>query len=194
MGCHEDIPQEPYPRGGGRRDPGTGLYSWAAQGCANITGTFGAPPNPTATADRPRVTARLGGVAARGEAPGGDDPTVPPTDPPADGPTLFDDFNHSSHADPRIAANGWSVRSNSGGPGVPGAEWAPGNVTFAGQNGNSVMNLETSTAGTGASTVQTEILTKSGPLPGSGVVTGERLPGGGYDLPGHGAGGLTRQA
>lgn len=109
--------------------------SWAVKGCANITGTFGTLPNPTATADRyleiaftpgagslapgadtgdmqlrfhradwqtlrqsddysfgaerstyadwSRVTARLGGVTAWGEAPGGDGPTDP-TDPPTD--------------------------------------------------------------------------------------------------------------
>jgi hypothetical protein len=53
------------------------------------------------------------------------------------------------------------VRSNSGGPGVPGATWDPSKVTFSAPGGNSVMNLETSTAGTGASTVHTEVLTKS---------------------------------
>lgn len=115
-------------------------------------------------ADWPKVTAQLGSVAAWGEAPSGNgptDPTDPPTDPPAGGPRLFDDFNYTGHTDPKIAANGWSVRSNPGGPGVPGAVWAPQNVTFSSQSGNSVMNLETSTAGTGASTVQTEILTQS---------------------------------
>lgn len=114
--------------------------------------------------DWPRITAQVGAVTAWGEAPEGNgptDPTDPPTDPPADGPRLFDDFDYSGHTDPRIAANGWSVRSNSGGPGVPGAVWAAENVTFTSQSGNSVMNLETSTAGTGASTVQTEILTQS---------------------------------
>ncbi|MFI8006006.1 cellulose binding domain-containing protein [Streptomyces sp. NPDC086010] len=121
-------------------------------------------PERSTYGDWSRITAQLGGVTAWGEAPGGNDPTDPtdpPTDPPADGPTLFDDFNYSGHADPKIAANGWSVRSNSGGPGVPGAVWAPEKVTFANQSGNSIMNLETSTAGTGASTVQTEILTRS---------------------------------
>ncbi|MFJ8764991.1 cellulose binding domain-containing protein [Streptomyces clavifer] len=118
----------------------------------------------TAYGDWPRITAQSGGVTAWGEAPGGNgptDPTDPPTDPPADGPTLFDDFDYSGHTDPRIAAHGWSVRSNSGGPGVPGAVWAPENVTFSSQNGNAVMNLETSTAGTGASTEHTEILTQA---------------------------------
>ncbi|CAM5718121.1 hypothetical protein SALBM135S_09807 [Streptomyces alboniger] len=70
-------------------------------------------------------------------------------------------FTYTAYNDPRIAANGWSVRSNSGGPGVPGATWAPQNVTFASSGGNTVMNLETSTAGTGESTKQTEVLTKS---------------------------------
>jgi len=99
------------------------------------------------------------GTAPEGNDP--TDPTDPPTDPPADGATLFDDFNYSAYNDPRISANGWSVRSNSGGPGVPGATWAPENVTFSSSGGNSVMNLETSTSGTGGSTKQTEVLTKA---------------------------------
>lgn len=117
--------------------------------------------------DWPKVTAQVGGATVWGEAPAGNgptdptDPTDPPTDPPADGPRLFDDFDYSGHTDPKIAQHGWSVRSNSGGPGVPGATWAPQNVTFASQSGNSVMNLETSTAGTAASTVQTEVLTQA---------------------------------
>ncbi|MYX00073.1 cellulose binding domain-containing protein [Streptomyces sp. PgraA7] len=124
-------------------------------------------PGRTAYGDWSKVTAHVNGATVWGEAPGGNgptdppDPTDPPTDPPGDAPTLFDDFDYSSHTDPRIGANGWSVRSNSGGPGVPGATWAPENVTFASQSGNSVMNLETSTAGTGTSTKHTEILTKS---------------------------------
>ncbi|WP_221353677.1 cellulose binding domain-containing protein [Streptomyces beigongshangae] len=187
--------------------------SWAVKGCANVTGTFGTPANPTATADRyleigftpgagslapgadtgdlqlrfhqsnwaslnqgddysfggsqtsygdwSKVTAHLSGATLWGQAPGGNGPTDPPTDPPADAATLFDDFNYSGHTDPRIPANGWSVRSNPGGPGVPGATWAPENVTFATTGGNSLMTLETSTAGTAASTEQTEILTRA---------------------------------
>lgn len=79
----------------------------------------------------------------------------------AAGEALFDDFDYSSHTDPAIAAHGWTVRSNSGGPGVPGATWAPENITFAKDGDNSVMNLETSTAGTAQSTRQTELLSKS---------------------------------
>ncbi|MGW6534020.1 cellulose binding domain-containing protein [Streptomyces venezuelae] len=110
-----------------------------------------------------KVTAQLDGATVWGTAPEGNDPTDPtdPTDPPGDGATLFDDFTYSAYDDPKIAANGWNVRSNSGGPGVPGATWDPRNVTFASSGGNTVMNLETSTAGTGASTEQTEVLTKA---------------------------------
>ncbi|MGW7274398.1 cellulose binding domain-containing protein [Streptomyces sp. NPDC054864] len=110
-----------------------------------------------------KVTAQLDGATVWGTAPEGNDPTDPtdPTDPPGDGASLFDDFNYTKHDDPAISAHGWNVRSNSGGPGVPGATWAPQNVTFSASGGNSVMNLETSTAGTGASTKQTEVLTKA---------------------------------
>ncbi|WP_329343096.1 family 16 glycosylhydrolase [Streptomyces sp. NBC_00663] len=125
--------------------------------------SFGA--SQTSYANWSKVTAQLAGTTLWGQAPAGNDPTNPPTDPPTDPPTggatLFDDFNYTSHTDPKISANGWSVRSNSGGPGVSGATWAPENVTFSTTGGNSVMNLETSTAGTGASTEQTEILTKA---------------------------------
>ncbi|MET8684631.1 cellulose binding domain-containing protein [Streptomyces sp. NPDC004732] len=114
-------------------------------------------------ANWPKVTAQLEGSTVWGTAPEGNDPTDPtdPTDPPGDGATLFDDFTYSAYNDPKISANGWNVRSNSGGPGVPGATWDPSNVTFASSGGNTVMNLETSTAGTGASTEQTEVLTKA---------------------------------
>ncbi|WP_261720430.1 cellulose binding domain-containing protein [Streptomyces sp. FZ201] len=117
----------------------------------------------TGYADWTKVTAQLGGAHVWGTAPDGNEPTDPPTptDPPGDGKTLFDDFNYSSHTDPALSSHGWSVRSNSGGPGVPGATWDPSKVTFVNQGGNSVMNLETSTAGTGASTTHTEVLTKS---------------------------------
>ncbi|WP_020124659.1 cellulose binding domain-containing protein [Streptomyces canus] len=125
--------------------------------------SFGA--SQTSYADWSKVTAQLAGTTLWGQAPAGNDPTNPPTDPPTDPPTggatLFDDFNYTSHTDPKISAHGWSVRSNSGGPGVSGATWAPENVTFSTVSGNSIMNLETSTAGTGASTEQTEILTES---------------------------------
>lgn len=117
----------------------------------------------TSYANWDRVTAQLAGATVWGTAPEGNDPTDPtdPTDPPGDGQALFDDFDYSSHTDPAISAHGWSVRANSGGPGVPGATWDPSKVTFVSSGGNSVMNLETSTAGTGASTTHTEVLTRA---------------------------------
>ncbi|MHB9863476.1 cellulose binding domain-containing protein [Streptomyces sp. YIM S03343] len=119
--------------------------------------SFGA--SQTSYGDWSKVTAQLSGTTLWGRAPAGNDPTDPPTDPPAGGATLFDDFNYSAYNDPKISAHGWNVRSASGGPGVSGATWAPESVTFATADGNSVMNLETSTAGTGESTKQTEVVT-----------------------------------
>ena len=193
--------------------------SWAAKGCAHITGTFGTLAHPTDTADRyleigftagagtlapgadtgdmqlrfhqstwqplrqsddysfgasqtaygdwTKVTATRAGSLVWGTAPAGNNPTDPPTTPPPTTPppggsgTLWDDFSYSSHTDPKISANGWSVRADSGGPGVPGATWDPSNVTFSTSNGNTVMTLETSTAGTAATTEHTEVLTKA---------------------------------
>ncbi|MGW4890795.1 cellulose binding domain-containing protein [Kitasatospora sp. NPDC004240] len=124
----------------------------------------------TGYADWTKVTAQIAGATVWGTAPGGNGPTDPPTptdpatptDPPAgSGKILFDDFSYTSHTDPALAGHGWSVRSNAGGPGVPGATWDPSKVTFVSQSGNTVMNLETSSAGTGATTTHTEILTKA---------------------------------
>ncbi|MEU8465735.1 cellulose binding domain-containing protein [Streptomyces sp. NPDC029003] len=192
--------------------------SWAVRGCAGITGTFGTPAVPTATADRyleiaftaaagslapgadtgdmqlrfhradwqplnqaddysfdpartaygdfAKVTAQVGGATVWGTAPGGNapdpTPTPTPTGPAPSGATLFDDFAYATSADPAIAAHGWNVRSNAGGPGVPGAAWAPENVTFGAEGADSsVMNLRTSTAGSGETTKQTEVLTRA---------------------------------
>lgn len=78
----------------------------------------------TSYADWSKVTAQLAGTTVWGTAPAGNDPTDP-TDPPGGGQALFDDFTYSSYTDPAISAHGWNVRSNSGGPGVPGATWDP---------------------------------------------------------------------
>ncbi|MFH8804631.1 cellulose binding domain-containing protein [Streptomyces sp. NPDC017936] len=116
----------------------------------------------TAYADWARVTAQVAGAHVWGTAPAGNGPTDPPTDPPTgSGETLFDDFSYTSHTDPALASHGWNVRSNSGGPGVPGATWDPSKVTFVNQSGNTVMNLETSSAGTGSTTTHTEVLTRA---------------------------------
>ncbi|GGY08326.1 cellulose binding domain-containing protein [Streptomyces anandii] len=118
----------------------------------------------SAYADWAEVTAQLAGSTVWGTAPEGNDPGDPtdPTDPPGGGgQTLFDDFDYASSSDPSLSAHGWNVRSNSGGPGVPGATWDPSKVTFASTSGNSVMNLQTSTAGSAETTRQTEVLTRS---------------------------------
>jgi hypothetical protein len=70
---------------------------------------------------------------------------------------LFDDFSYSGSSDPLLAQRGWTVRSSSGGPGVPGATWSPSAVTFPG----GLLTLDSSTNGTAAGTVQTELSTAS---------------------------------
>ncbi|GGZ50567.1 hydrolase [Streptomyces inusitatus] len=114
--------------------------------------SFGA--GQTSYGDWPKVTARLAGTTVWGAEPGGG-----PTDPPR--AALFDDFDYTAHNDPRIAANGWTLRTYSGGPGVPGATWSPQNISFTSTGGETVMNLETSTSGTAASTRQAEISTSA---------------------------------
>ncbi len=71
---------------------------------------------------------------------------------------LFDDFNYSSPADSSFAGNGWSARSNSGGPGLAGATWAASNITFPTVDGQKVAQLSASTDGTAAGTTQAEFL------------------------------------
>ncbi|MBD0710906.1 MULTISPECIES: cellulose binding domain-containing protein [unclassified Streptomyces] len=109
-------------------------------------------PDRTSYADWTKVTAHHAGVTVWGSVPGG--PVEPP---PAR--ALFDDFSYTSHDDPRLGAHGWMVRSWGGGPGVPGATWAPGNVSFGTDDGASVMKLRTETSGTAATTRQAEIST-----------------------------------
>ncbi|MFI7275020.1 cellulose binding domain-containing protein [Streptomyces sp. NPDC049879] len=111
-----------------------------------------------------RVTVQFDGGLVWGTAPEGNDPGEPeepgePGEPPSR--ALFDDFSYTGHTDPRLAQRGWVVRSNSGGPGVPGATWAADNITFPTSGGSTVLNLESGTNGTAAGTEQSELYTSS---------------------------------
>ena len=70
---------------------------------------------------------------------------------------LFDDFSYSSAGDSSLTAHGWTPRSYQGGPGVPGANWSPNNITFPTADGQKVMQLTASTDGTGAGTSHAEL-------------------------------------
>ncbi|MDY7089913.1 MAG: glycosyl hydrolase [Actinomycetota bacterium] len=70
---------------------------------------------------------------------------------------LFDDFHYNSASDPALTANGWTPRSYQGGPGVPGANWSPNNITFPTSGGQKVLQLTASTDGTGAGTSHAEL-------------------------------------
>jgi hypothetical protein len=71
---------------------------------------------------------------------------------------LFDDFSYSSIEE--MTANGWVVRSGQGWPGVTGATFRAGNVTFVDYPdlaGNRLLRMTSSTAGTSENTFQTQI-------------------------------------
>jgi hypothetical protein len=71
---------------------------------------------------------------------------------------LFDDF---SYASPReLKKHGWIIRNAAGWPGVPGATWSEEGVSFlkeADEPNNTILRMTSSTDGTGANTMQTQI-------------------------------------
>ena len=76
---------------------------------------------------------------------------------PTSTPTLFDDFNYPST---ELAAHGWYVRSQTGGPGAPGAGWSPAGVSIVqdpAQGANRLLRLEAMTDGTVAGTSRAEV-------------------------------------
>jgi hypothetical protein len=76
---------------------------------------------------------------------------------PAPAVTLFDDFDY-----PRteLAAHGWYVRSQAGGPGVSGAGWSPEAVSIVAdqaQGANRLLRLEAATDGSVEGTFHAEV-------------------------------------
>jgi hypothetical protein len=69
---------------------------------------------------------------------------------------VFDDFDYGSSADPALGQRGWHVRTNQGGPGVPGASWSAGNLSFPTVDGQKVARLQASTNGTAGGTSHAE--------------------------------------
>jgi hypothetical protein len=114
------------------------------------------------------VTAYLGGIHVWGQEPNGDTPapghtpsatpaaSASPVAAPADG-TLFDDFDYTGPDDPALAANGWKVRTDEGGPGIKDT-WSAKGVAFpAGESGTGqALRLRASTDGTARDTRQAE--------------------------------------
>ncbi|MBB5079124.1 cellulose binding domain-containing protein [Nonomuraea endophytica] len=150
--------------------------SWARVGCSQVTGTFGnghlelgfrggtlgagaqtqvevrfyradwqsfsqsddySFGAVSAYTDWPKATVHRSGTLMWGDP--------PPTSGPAG--VLFDDFAYTNADDPLIAARNWTVRTNPGGPGVPGATWPKGNVTFPTADGAKVMQLKATNDG-----------------------------------------------
>jgi hypothetical protein len=71
---------------------------------------------------------------------------------------MFDDFSYATRAE--LTVHGWIVRTATGWPGVTGAAWSPGNVSFLadpGRRGNRLLRMTSSTDGTAAGTSETQV-------------------------------------
>ncbi|RPI32483.1 MAG: hypothetical protein EHM70_08845 [Chloroflexota bacterium] len=73
---------------------------------------------------------------------------------------FFDDFTYTGPDDPRLSQRGWTVRTQAGGPGVPGAQWPLQGVSFVEDGslpGNWLAQLASSTSGSPETTNQAEL-------------------------------------
>ncbi|MFC6081819.1 cellulose binding domain-containing protein [Sphaerisporangium aureirubrum] len=122
-------------------------------------------PARTTYGDWTKVTVYQNGTLLWGTAPTGGNPTatptptVTPTAPGGNAGVVFDDFNYAGADDAGITAHHWTVRTNSGGPGVPGASWPKGNISFPSVGtGNQALQLRAASDGTASGTQQAEFL------------------------------------
>ncbi len=89
------------------------------------------------------------------------EPVITPTEAESVLPTgdiLFDDFSYTDQQ--ALVGNGWIIRNKVGWPGVRGASWPEGNITFTSdpdQNGNTLLQLRASTDGTAGGTQQAQL-------------------------------------
>lgn len=73
-------------------------------------------------------------------------------------PLFFDDFSHAGLEG--LRGHGWTLRSEAGHPGVPGARWAPEGLALVddpAQRGNRLLRLHAQTDGTPAGTQQAQL-------------------------------------
>ncbi|WP_158717872.1 glycoside hydrolase family 16 protein [Streptomyces sp. NRRL F-2664] len=86
---------------------------------------------------------------------------APSASPTPSGPpgTLFDTFRYTGADDPSLAAHGWEVRTDGGGPGIKDT-WATTGASFPtdpAAQGGTVLHLRSSTDGTPQGTSQVEV-------------------------------------
>ncbi|QKV73319.1 carbohydrate-binding protein [Amycolatopsis sp. Hca4] len=70
---------------------------------------------------------------------------------------LFDDFHYASPTDSAFGSAGWTTRNDVGSPGVPGARWLTGNISFPAVGGERVAQLTATTDGSAAGTTHAEL-------------------------------------
>jgi hypothetical protein len=101
----------------------------------------------------------IGSLAAMLSAAGAVAVATAPSAAAADCGRLFDDFSYASSSDAALTRNGWVPRSYQGGPGVPGANWSPNNISFPTADGQKVLQLTAYTDGTAGGTGHAELYT-----------------------------------
>ncbi|MCC3769131.1 hydrolase [Streptomyces sp. UNOC14_S4] len=106
------------------------------------------------------VTAYHRGALVWGEEPGGGTPR-PGRGRSAAAPAgvVFDNFHYSGAADPALAANGWQVRTEGGGPGIA-STWSADGVSFPAESsaqGGQALRLRVASDGTEQGTKQAEL-------------------------------------
>ncbi len=115
--------------------------------------------NQLAFADWSRITVHDAGSVPTGGLRGG----ILPSGGGTVSAEFFDDFNYTGNTDSNFT-NWWSIRTYAGKPGVDGAQWLTSNVSIVSDpssTSNKLMRLQGSTSGTGATTTQVEVLSRT---------------------------------
>jgi hypothetical protein len=98
---------------------------------------------------------------AQAAAPAGASATRESAPPPG---VMFDNFNYTNRDDPTLAANGWRIRTEGGGPGISDT-WSTAGISFPADRtakGGRALQLRDTTDGTARGTHQTQLLTADG--------------------------------
>ncbi len=116
--------------------------------------------NVTAPTAWSKITVHDVGSAALSGLRGGTPPSGSTQPPPTVGAEFFDDFTYNGTGESAFT-NLWNVRTYAGPPGVSGATWTAGNVSFVTDGSDRLLRLKAGTNGTSAGTTHTEVISRA---------------------------------